>query len=98
MGAASQFRMIGAAATMAIATSVFNSHVKPEIAGLLGLAETSSILGLGGFLDNLPPDVQEQLRLILAEGYNRQMIVLSVCSALQIPTTLLLWRKKQVVV
>ncbi|KAM7213832.1 Major facilitator superfamily domain containing protein [Rhypophila decipiens] len=98
MGAASQIRMIGGAVTMAIATSVFNSHVRPELAGLLGVSDLSSLLKLGMALSSMAMGLQDEVRLVLCEGYNRQMIVLAVCSALQIPAVLLLWKKKQLVV
>jgi hypothetical protein len=41
---------------------------------------------------------RDEVRSILATGFNRQMIVLSVFGAAQIPVAVLLWRKKQIVV
>ncbi|RYP64797.1 hypothetical protein DL770_009128 [Monosporascus sp. CRB-9-2] len=95
-GAGAQFRMIGSAMILAISTSVFNSYTRPQIAALLGVSDSSSVLISGDSLEYLPRELQEQVRYTLAEGYNRQILVLCVSAALQIPASLLMWKKKQV--
>jgi hypothetical protein len=98
MGAASQFRMMGSAIVVAISTSVFNSYVRPQLASLLGLSVSGmdSLQSLSQYLGLLPVEVQENLRLTLAEGYNRQMLVLCVSAAAQIPAAFLMWKKEQI--
>ncbi|XDG05322.1 hypothetical protein ABKA04_004937 [Annulohypoxylon sp. FPYF3050] len=93
MGAGSQFRMIGSSMILAISTSVFNTYARPELQKLLGMSDTDALSEL---LPTLTPALQEQVRLILAEGYNRQILVLCVSAAAQIPCTLLMWKKKQI--
>ena len=98
LGAGNQFRMIGSAIVIAISTSVFNSFMRPELATLLGLTDTNVIASLGQGLSSLPDDVQIDVRLLLAKGYSRQMLVLCASSAAQIPAALLLWKRKQILI
>ncbi|KAI0891983.1 putative multidrug resistance protein fnx1 [Annulohypoxylon nitens] len=93
MGAGSQFRMIGSSMILAISTSVFNTYARPELQKVLGMSDTDALSEL---LPTLAPALQEQVRLILAEGYNRQILVLCVSAAAQIPCTLLMWKRKQI--
>ncbi|KAI1409179.1 putative multidrug resistance protein fnx1 [Hypoxylon sp. FL1857] len=98
IGAGNQSRMIGTAIMIAISTSVFNSYVRPELFSLSGLTDTNPIAALEQGLGNLPLDTQSQIRLILAKGYNRQMLVLCASAAAQIPSALLLWKRKQILI
>jgi hypothetical protein len=94
LGAGSQFRFIGGSIVLAISTSVFNSYTRPQLENLLGISNLDSFVSIGA----LPAALQEQVRFILAEGYNRQIIVLCVSASLQAPASLLMWKKKQLVV
>jgi uncharacterized membrane protein YfcA len=99
MGAISQLRVMGGAIVLAIATSVFNSYTSPRLVEYLfryGMT-TNSIYSAQG-LAKLNAVDKEEVRTILAMGFNRQMIVLSAFAAAQIPAAALLWRKKQIVV
>ncbi|KAI6090284.1 major facilitator superfamily domain-containing protein [Hypoxylon rubiginosum] len=95
MGAGSQFRMMGGSIVLAISTSVFNTYARPQLQTLLGVSDTDTLIS---FLYTLPQDLQDQVRYLLAEAYNRQILVLCVSAALQVPATLLMWKKKQVVI
>ncbi|KAI1210085.1 putative multidrug resistance protein fnx1 [Annulohypoxylon truncatum] len=95
MGAGSQFRMMGSSLVLAIATSVSNTYARPKLQTLLGISDTDA---LSAIIPTLSPALQEQVRLLLAESYNRQVLVLCVSAALQIPCTFLMWRKKQLTV
>lgn len=96
MGAGNQFQMMGGAIVLAIATSVFNGYIRSPVQDLLGDSGSGSLVNLGASLAAVPVPIQEQIRLILAEGYNRQMLVLCAAGVAQIPATLLLWRKEQI--
>ncbi|KAI0405746.1 putative multidrug resistance protein fnx1 [Xylaria palmicola] len=99
LGAGSQFRMIGSAIALAASTSVFDGRTRPQLTNILGpFRATEALLALGQYIGTLPPDVQENVRLALADGYNWQMIVLAAFAAAQIPAALLLWKKKQITV
>jgi hypothetical protein len=97
MGAVSQLRPMGGVIILAIATSVFNGHVRPGLSQVLGRPMDSgqSILP-GEIFATLPSEQLESARAVLAHGYNLQMIVLAAFAAAQIPATLLMWQKKQI--
>ncbi|OTB09508.1 hypothetical protein M426DRAFT_6778 [Hypoxylon sp. CI-4A] len=95
MGAGSQFRMMGGTIVLAISTSVFNTYARPQLQTLLGSSDTDTLIS---FLGTLPQGLQDQVRHVLAEAYNRQILVLCVSAALQVPATLLMWKKKQVTI
>ena len=95
MAAANQFRTMGSAMGLAIATSVFNGYVLSRI-GNLGVGGLS-ITDLTTGQQSLPAIIQEDARHILSEAYNRQMLVLCGFSAAQIPAAMLMWKRKQIV-
>jgi hypothetical protein len=98
MGAISQLRVMGGAIVLAIATSVFNSYTSPRLAEYLSQYEMiANAVYLAQSLARLSAVDRDEVRTILAMGFNRQMIVLSAFAASQIPTTALLWREKQIV-
>lgn len=95
MGAANQFRTMGSAFGLAITTSVFNGFTASQLSQL-GI--TDSRIGLApDQLSLLPLGLQDEIRTVLSEGYNRQMLVLAGLSAAQLPVALLLWRRTQIV-
>ncbi len=95
MGAGAQFRFIGSAMVLAISTSVFNTYARPQFQALLGVSSADSLIHSGGGLTSLPQQLQDDIRYTFAEGYNRQVLVLCVSAACQIPASLLMWKKKQ---
>ncbi|KAI1351016.1 putative multidrug resistance protein fnx1 [Xylaria sp. FL0043] len=92
LGAGSQFRFIGSSVVLSISTSIFNSYVRPRLMSQLGIADPDAVTQV---LPTLAPSVQDAVRHVLATGYSRQIIVLAVSAGLQIPATLLMWKKKQ---
>ncbi|TGJ78863.1 hypothetical protein E0Z10_g9909 [Xylaria hypoxylon] len=90
MGSASQFRMMGSAVAAAVVNSVYNGYTRPHLAAI-GVA---NILSAPTSLENVSNG--DEIKLIYAEGYNRQMIVLAVFAAAQIPAALLLWKRPQI--
>lgn len=95
MGAATQFRMMGGAVFLAVATSIFNDYVLPRLAEL-GILDTDARINEAGASAQMIEENSE-IREVFAEGYRRQMLVLCAVSAAQVPAALLLWKKKQVV-
>ncbi|KAI3324202.1 putative multidrug resistance protein fnx1 [Xylariaceae sp. AK1471] len=92
LGAGSQFRFMGGVMVLAISTSVFNTYVRPQLQSELGISNADTLIQI---LPTLPLALQSEIRHTLAEGYSRQILVLAVSAALQVPATLLMWRKKQ---
>jgi hypothetical protein len=99
MGAVSQLRVMGGAIVLAIATSVFNSYTRPRLAGFFESAQSSgNPISSMQSLAQFSSEEQASIKAILANGYNLQMYVLCAFAAAQIPSALLLWRKKQILV
>jgi hypothetical protein len=88
---------MGGAIVLAIATSVFNSYINPLLAEYMSRYHITrdAIYSVQGLARLTAPD-QEAVRAILARGFNKQMIVLAVFAAAQIPTSFLMWRKEQI--
>ena len=94
MGAAAQFRFIGSTIILSIATSVFNTYLRPQMVDILGVPDSDSLIRSARALSSLAPELLREIRRSLAEGYNRQMLVLCVSAALQLPASLLMWKKE----
>ncbi|KAF2970349.1 hypothetical protein GQX73_g3234 [Xylaria multiplex] len=90
LGAGSQFRFMGGAIVLAVSTSVFNGYVRPRLESQLGISDADTLTQI---LPTVSRELQEQARRILAGGYSNQILVLAVSAVLQIPATLLMWRK-----
>lgn len=97
MGTGNQFRMMGGAIVIAISTSVFNSFVMPHLASL-GFSGSNVLAVLEQELSSLPITTSNEIRRILAQGFNRQMLVLCISAAAQVPAGLLMWKKKQILI
>ncbi|KAF2994210.1 hypothetical protein E8E14_000689 [Neopestalotiopsis sp. 37M] len=96
MGAGAQFRMIGSAMILAVSTSVFNSYAREHLQAYTGLSDVGA--AIGSHMASLPPDVQVEIRRVLSEAFNHQTLVLCASSVLQIPCSLMMWKKKQLVI
>ena len=94
MAAANQFRTLGSAIGLSIATSVFNDYTLPRLASL-GIQDPASQLVPGGSEAGFA--LQADARGILSVAYSRQMLVLCGFAALQIPVALCMWKRRQIV-
>ncbi|KAI1330226.1 putative multidrug resistance protein fnx1 [Xylariaceae sp. FL0255] len=92
LGAGSQFRFMGGAVVLAIATALFNSYTNARLDAQIGFSDTNALIQV---LPTLAQSVQDNVRRILATGFSHQVLVLAVSAALQVPATLLMWQKKQ---
>ena len=89
---------MGGAIGLAIVTSVLNSHVQSGLPDFLTQDQVNMLLQRSGTIVEFPPQVQEMIKLVFAQGYNNQMKVLIGFAAAQIPGSLIMWQKKQIVV
>ncbi|KAF3061049.1 putative MFS-type transporter C16A3.17c [Daldinia childiae] len=95
IGAANQFRTMGGAIGLAITTSIFNGYVASQLSHLgieISITELTSTAK-----DTLPEGLQTEIRSVLSDAYNRQMLVLCAFGAAQVPVALFLWKRKQIV-
>lgn len=98
LGAAIQFRIMGGAVGLAVVTTVFNSHVRPTLAGFLSREQAEALLKSADAVKMLAPETQEIVKNAFASGYNLQMKILAGFAAAQIPSSILMWQKKQILV
>lgn len=98
MGSVAQFRGMGGVIGIALATTLFNGLVRSRLAGFLSQAQVNILLQSAKSLSSFPPTTQVMVRQALAEGFNLQMKVLAEFAAAQIPSTILMWQEKQILV
>ncbi|KAI1267056.1 MFS multidrug transporter-like protein [Xylariaceae sp. FL1019] len=99
LGAISQFRIMGGAIGLSIATSAFNSLVRHELQLFLSPGQLNALLASPAELNPIiAPALQEPVRVAFADGYSLQMKILTGLAAGQIPASLLLWQSKQIMV
>lgn len=93
MGNANQFRAIGSTVLVAITTALFNGYVIPHLSEL-GISDPNSVIERYSQGETeIPPEMWNEARHILSEGYNRQMFALVACGAAQAAVALLLWKR-----
>ena len=96
MGSVAQFRVMGGVIGLAIVTAVFNGFVKSKLGQFLSLDQINDLLKAANSITSLSVDMQEKVRDILADGYNMQMKILAGFAAAQIPSSFIMWQKKQI--
>lgn len=96
MGTGNQFRLVGSAVALAIATTVFRSCTSPTF-NRLGIDLIQEVY-LAQRIFTLMDSSREELRVSLALGYNRQSLVTCIFAAMQIPAALLTWKRYQVLI
>lgn len=91
MGAITQFRIMGGAIGLAIATTVLNTYVKSHLSESVTPQQMNSILQSAENINSLERVVGWTVREVFGRGYNLQMRVLIGFGAAQIPASFLLW-------
>ncbi|KAI0451922.1 putative multidrug resistance protein fnx1 [Xylaria acuta] len=94
LGLASQLRTMGTAFGLAISTSVFNGYA---LSRLTELGVSTNLIAISSEQALLSPAIQEGIRNILSEAYNRQMLVLVAFAGAQTPVVLFMWKREQIV-
>lgn len=98
LGSVTQFRIMGGALGLAIVTAAYKGFVISRLDKFLALEQRQAILQSAEAIQSLTPAVQAEVKKIFAGGYNLQFRVLIAFAAAQIPSSLLMWQKKQIVV
>jgi hypothetical protein len=93
IGAVTQVRVLGGTIGLAIGTSFLNSFVKGKLRMVLSLEQAvavgDSLQAIGTLTDNQ----QDFVRRTFAEGYQRQMYMLTGFSGLVVASSLLMWER-----
>jgi hypothetical protein len=89
---------MGGAIGLAIVTTVMNQYIQTHLSGILTLEQLHELLRSTRGFEDLPPGAIEVVKKVFAGAFNLQMRILIGTSAAQIPLSLLLWQKKQIIV
>ena len=96
MGSIAQFRVIGGVIGLAIVTSCFNGFVKSRLGASLSPDQIDDLLETPSGIMQLSVALQRTVDGVLVDGYNLQMKILAGFAGAQIPSSLLMWQKKQI--
>ena len=90
--------MIGGVIGLAIVTACYKSYVLSHLSQFLTEKQTSDLFQSAEIISSFTPQLQNQIKKVFASGYNLQFKILIAFAAAQIPSSLLMWQKKQIVV
>ncbi|KAF2464555.1 MFS multidrug transporter-like protein [Lindgomyces ingoldianus] len=93
-----QFRTLGGALCLAIASSVFNDFIRARFLHILSPQEVDVILKSTEAIKFVPADIRMELTKIFSRGYDLQFKILIGFAAAQIPASALMWKRNQVMV
>jgi len=85
-------------AVLAIVTSVMNRWVRSELEKFLPIEQVELLLQTTDIISKLPEAAQSQVREGFGRWYNFQMKIMIGMAAAQLPSTLLMWTKKPIMV
>lgn len=89
---------MGGAIGLGIVTSVLNGYVRSHLGHFLSPDQVRTLLQSNAAILALSPDQQEMTRVVFGRGYNLQMKILIGLAAAQLPGSLVMWQKKQILV
>ena len=89
---------MGAAIGLAVVTSVLDGFVRSRLSVFLSAEQVGALLQTSTVMNTFTSEQQEKIRAIFGQGYNIQMRILIGLAAAQLPSSLLMWQKKQIVV
>ncbi|KAF2791393.1 major facilitator superfamily MFS-1 [Melanomma pulvis-pyrius CBS 109.77] len=93
-----QFRILGGTIGISITTAAFAPFVKNQLLDGLSASVVHALLDRTGAIGRLPEATQSIVRHAFADGYNLQMKILIGIAAAHIPATLLMWRKRPIII
>jgi len=97
-GAYYEFRILGGAIGLAIATAVFNNHVRQNLSTILSPDLLQPLLRSTFTLDGFPIELKAQVATVLAKSYNLQMKVITGFTVAQTFALGLMWKRSQITI
>ncbi|KAJ5437881.1 uncharacterized protein N7458_008879 [Penicillium daleae] len=94
-GTVVQLRFLGGAIGLAIASNILNGHLSHHLKGVLSSHELHLFLENVKSITHLSPQLQEQVKGVLAESYTTQLRVMIGFAAVQLPAVFLLIKPGQ---
>ncbi|KAF2179434.1 MFS general substrate transporter [Zopfia rhizophila CBS 207.26] len=98
MGSIAQFRIMGGAIGLSIVHTAMNGFVKSRLLHLFTNEQFKAIMNSAEAVKSLEPQTRELVTSVLAQGYNLQMKIFAGLASIQIIGTMLMWRRKNIVV
>jgi len=89
-GAVVQFRFLGGALGLAIASNILNGHLAHHLRGVLGPRQLHILLENAKEIDYLSPHLAEEVKSIFADSFTTQLRVMIGFAAASVPAALLL--------
>lgn len=94
-GTVVQFRFLGGAIGLAIASNILNGRLAHHLKGVLTRHELHLFLENVTSIDYLSPHLQDEVRQVFADSYSTQLKVMIGFAAAQLPAVLLLFKAKK---
>ena len=98
LGSVTQFRIMGGVIGLAIVTTVQNSFVRHRLSQSLSPNQIDQFLQSPEAAALFSPEIQLAIKKTFTDGFNIQLKILAGFAAAQIPSSLMMWQKKQIVV
>jgi hypothetical protein len=92
-GAIIQFRFLGGALGLAIASNVLNGMLKTQLRGVLPPQQLQALLQNTAIIQTLTADQQQTIRTVFAHSYTIQYRIMIGFAAAQFPAAAFLWRQ-----
>jgi len=83
---------------IAIVTAAYKTFIFRRLETFLTGDEISAVLQSTESIGLFPTEVQDHVRTMFAGGYNRQFQIMVAFAAAQIPSSVLMWQKNQILV
>ncbi|KAI1321022.1 drug resistance transporter [Xylariaceae sp. FL0255] len=96
--AGTQFRFLGSAVVISIATAVGNSIVKAKLSGALTNEQIQGIFVSSALINLLPSEQQTTVRRQFIDSFNVEFRIVLGFAAASFFTILLLWKRKQILI
>ncbi|KAI1357333.1 major facilitator superfamily domain-containing protein [Xylaria arbuscula] len=96
--AGTQFRFLGSAVVVSIATAVGNSLVKARLAGTLTSRQIEDIFRSSATINGLSPELEQLVRREFDSSFNVQFRIILGFSVASLISIMLLWKRKQILV
>ncbi|KAJ5716723.1 MFS general substrate transporter [Penicillium malachiteum] len=97
MGAIAQFRIMGGAIGLAIATAIQHSYLRSHLSDCLTSGVIETILQSTSAIATLPTDSQTLVRATYAASYNMQMKFLAGMAGAQVITGITMWKRDPII-
>ncbi|KAL5358230.1 major facilitator superfamily domain-containing protein [Aspergillus floccosus] len=94
-GAMNQCRFLGGAIGLSIASNILSDKLHAKLDGTLPSEELDRLLKAVSIIPTLPTDIQALVEKAFAEGYTTQFRVMIAFTAVQVPASLLMLRRRR---